>query len=932
MKNRFHKKYNITFILILFIFINTNGIALCQPTENSYFVTADSLYRLKDFNEAILHYKKAQNYFLENKNFIDVNKCIYQIVYSLNRQRKTQEALNYLNKYLPFIIESDLAETHDLAKSLILKAVTYKRLEDYNNALKVYEQAISIYNNNNTIHQDVAYAYKNAAQIYTRRLDYEKAILYLKIALEKDTTFRYAPSIYSHLASSYVFMENYDKVIEVVNKGLQLNQDYLEAKSNLLSWGADAWVAKNNYPKAEKQFKSAIDILIKLSNEEIGLQKLYVSLAELKTKTNQKEATENYIRKALVTAEKAFPYKNREAARMHTNIGDIYFGSKNLPQALAHYQQALIQVFPNFNSTDLSDNPSIDDIYTESWIMTASARKGEALLKRYEQGHNIADLENAAECFDLSLAGIKVLINSYGTDIGKLYLGGYSHNYFEQAIEANYLLHQTTNDLQYLEKIFSIMERSKASVLTEGIQKNRGLILADIPDSLLEAEQNLRLDLADLNKKIKTEELYEAEADQERLSALRRQTLTQQREHEGLLTSLEEKYPQFKSYTEKPLAPSLTEAQAFLSLRDETLLEYFIGEKNIYLLRVGSNSANLYQLPHDALWDNLIRGFQEYFQNSTAIINDPRGYFGAAAALYQQLFPFDSLPDNIIIVPDGDLNFVPFDALVSEQPEKPIFTQADFLLNKHRIRYAYSAGLLMASPPEMESANIFLRIAPLFANGERNLSPLANDNENIEAIPQLQSLQGKAATLAAFQKLAANCKLIQLSTHAGVDNSDFAPRIEFIDKPLYLPELYAMHIPAELVVLSACETGLGKFEKGEGVMSLARGFAYSGTSDLVASLWKVNEGSTSAIFHHFYSFLYSGKLKSEALREAKLQYLKEAKSDAKTSPYYWASFISIGIDSPMELSQGSNQLWVVVGVVLLLLIIGGGYTKLRIEN
>jgi CHAT domain-containing protein len=207
-----------------------------------------------------------------------------------------------------------------------------------------------------------------------------------------------------------------------------------------------------------------------------------------------------------------------------------------------------------------------------------------------------------------------------------------------------------------------------------------------------------------------------------------------------------------------------------------------------------------------------------------------------------------------------------------------------------------------------------LRISPLFANRERGLAPLLTGNEPIASIPQLQTLQGSAATLAAFREQAAHCQLLQLSTHAGADENDFAPRIEFIDQPLYLPELYAMKIPAELVVLSACETGLGRFEKGEGVMSLARGFAYAGANDLVASLWKVNESSTSELMQYFYANIKTGQTKSAALREAKLQYLREAKSDTKLTPYYWAGFVSIGHDLPMDLNHECIPWWALLTI------------------
>ena len=88
---------------------------------------------------------------------------------------------------------------------------------------------------------------------------------------------------------------------------------------------------------------------------------------------------------------------------------------------------------------------------------------------------NENDLLNAAECFDLSLATIAELKNSYGSDKAKIYLGDYSFEYFEQAIEVNYLLFKKTKDEKYLEKAFLIMENAKASVLEEGIQNNRAL-------------------------------------------------------------------------------------------------------------------------------------------------------------------------------------------------------------------------------------------------------------------------------------------------------------------------------------------------------------------------------------------------------------------------------------------------------------------------
>ncbi len=915
--------------LIFFAIIlaqNTNG----QDDYQAVFSTADSLYGIDEIEKALISYHTAYDIAVSEKNWENAITSLIEISYCTYELEKSISEKGDISDRISFILKQDSIDYSNVAKFYLAQSYNSRMAEDYNISLKHLERAISIYEEINYNHYNVAYAYKNAAQIYLQRLDYEKTLNYLEKGLASDSTNELAPAIYIQIANYYTITNDPENTLKYCQLGLAIAKKDAD-KANGESISAGVYIERGELTKAIELLNSSTNYYSSNSNyywEKLVVNYLYYAIT-YQMKGNKKKE-ESYYLKAIKTINEYSSIKSRDKARLFSLTGDFYLNNGQIDKALSFYQKAIIQVYPNFNEEDISHNPKIEESYPESWAMTSTARKGGALLLKYKSSKNLDHLKNAAACYDLSIECIQQLKETYGTDLAKIYLGEFGHSKFEEIIQVNYLLHQATNAPRYLEKIFSIMERSKASVLTEGIQKNRGLILAGIPDSLLEAEQDIRLDLAELNKRMKTEELYEADTDEERLSALRQRTLARQREHEALLASLEEKYPQYKSFTEKPITPRLAELQAFLAERGETLLEYFVGEKNIYLMRIGPSEASIHQIPHNDFWDSLVGDFQDYFRNSTAILNDPQGYFETAATLYHQLFPFGSLPANLIVVPDGDLNFIPFDALVSEQPAKPVFTQAGFLLHRHRIRYAYSAGLLLAPPPRMEQANLFLRIAPLFANGERNLSPLANGHEKIDAIPRLQTLEGGAATLAAFQKLAPNCKLIQLSTHAGADSSGFAPRIEFIDEPLYLPELYAMHIPAELVVLSACETGLGEFEKGEGVMSLARGFAYSGTGGLVASLWKVNEGSTSAIFHHFYTSLATGTTKSEALRTAKLKYLEEAKSDAKTSPYYWASFISIGIDSPMELDQTSNLRWVLfaaVGIVLILIII-----KLRMKN
>lgn len=908
---------NLRLVTIFICFTSTTfGQSKIDSISSKFYslVAQDSFERAYNISES------NRLIFQNEGNWCDAGECVLLTSELLFDLKKHADAINYIDSLLPLFSEHfKINQPIVFGRILNYQALHFAKTGNYSAALKTYNFAISHFNEFQINSKHFAYALKNASQIQERFLNYPAAINYNLLALKKDSTNSHLASIYNNLISNFNSIKQYSKAIEYFEKAKKLNHS-AKKKIILKENISDAYFQLGDYEKVI-QFAYENINLIK-ANKNYGYTPWieYKNLAEVFSLQNNAPKCRFYFLEAIAAARNEYEFKDREIAKIETAVGEFYFTQNNLDSALYHYQQALIQVFPNFNSTNITDNPSMDDIYTESWIMTASARKAEALRARYESNKDIADLKNAAECFDLSLAGIKALTESYGTDNAKLYLGDYSHNYFEEAIEVNYLLFQTTNDHQYLEKIFSIMERSKANVLTEAIQKNRGLILAGIPDSLLELEQNLRLELADLNKSIKMEELYESEADADRISDLRSRMTSQQRAYEQLLTNLKIDYPQFKSYIEEPTTPTIEEVQHYLRQRGETMLEYFEGEKHIYLIQITGSSSIIQQIPHSDFWDDQIGDFQDYFRNSNAIINDPKGYFSVAESLYQQVFPLDSLGDKLIIIPDGNLNFVPFEALLKEQPKEAAFSAADFFLHQHQIRFAYSAGLLLSPILTAKPNKHLLRISPLFANRERGLAPLLTGNEPIASIPHLQTLQGSAATLAAFREQAANCQLLQLSTHAGADENDFAPRIEFIDRPLYLPELYAMKIPAELVVLSACETGLGKFEKGEGVMSLARGFAYAGANDLVASLWKVNESSTSDLMQYFYKNINAGKTKSAALREAKLQYLREAKSDTKLSPYYWAGFVSIGHDLPMDLDHNSIPWWALLTLAALVFI------------
>ncbi len=145
-----------------------------------------------------------------------------------------------------------------------------------------------------------------------------------------------------------------------------------------------------------------------------------------------------------------------------------------------------------------------------------------------------------------------------------------------------------------------------------------------------------------------------------------------------------------------------------------------------------------------------------------------------------------------------------------------------------------------------------------------------------------------------------------LSSLAFTENKD-----SLEDNFLQAYEISRMQLNADLVVLSACETGYGQFEQGEGVVSLARSFMYAGVPSLVVSLWQVNDVSTSIIMKAFYNNLSAGMNKPEALRQSKLSYLQNV-DGIMAHPAFWSPFIQLGDSKPVYLKNKSNWVpWVI---------------------
>jgi len=246
-------------------------------------------------------------------------------------------------------------------------------------------------------------------------------------------------------------------------------------------------------------------------------------------------------------------------------------------------------------------------------------------------------------------------------------------------------------------------------------------------------------------------------------------------------------------------------------------------------------------------------------------------------------------------------------------------------LEDYTIRYAGSARLFLELENEYykyKAPKQWAGFSPNYSN-EKELLSASDEIEEIYKLTGGEKFMGDASTKENYLKNNQNFSVLHLAMHGEINqNNSSYHKLLFTDGELTSSEIYTSNGKANLIILSACSTGLGKLEKGEGVMSMARAFHFSGIPSVVMSLWKVPDVETKIIMVSFYKYLKKGKSKSEALRLAKLDYLKNISDKELLHPYYWSGFVISGNTDPLLFEKDRNYfLWAIV--LLGGLVIGG---------
>jgi len=609
-------------------------------------------------------------------------------------------------------------------------------------------------------------------------------------------------------------------------------------------------------------------------------------------------------------------------------IGEIYQGRGDYTAALTQCQKALGLLCNEPLDSTGYNNPLKDPAGRQQLFLRGLSQKLSVLSDLYRQNPARNGLSDASrEALQIAFRLMDKMRAEYMAASDKQFLTDYSRPLYEMTIADALRRDQTGRN----EQSFLFAEKTKSLLLYEGAQETNALQFGGIPDSLLQKECDLRRDIAFYDqKRFKLENKNVLPTDSA-LLAYSSRLFHLREEYEILKKTFEAQYPDYYRLKYDLRVEDVASVQRDLLYPDMALVEYFVGDSAIFIFRIGKTDFEVLEVKKDfplETWVAQLRTGLTAFQTDTAMETRydslSRLYTGAAFNIYQKLVaPIAAkLPGKVIIVPDGVLGYVPFEALLAAKPENPTrWNTHHYLLNDHSISYCYSATMLremLFRRHKQQPGVNFLGFAPaydgdtatlgkLFPYDEdlrKGLKPLPNSGEEAYRIARLmkgQSIVGAMASKDRFMEQAGRARILHLAAHAQAnDRSGDYCFIVFAEQKdsrenelLYARDIYNFQLNADLVTLSACETGIGELQGGEGIISLARAFAYAGAKSIVTSLWSVSDAPTKDLMIAFYKNLRKGMLKDDALRQAKLDFLKRNKGQA-AHPFYWAGFVGIG--------------------------------------
>ncbi len=822
-----------------------------------------------------------------------------------------QKALFYLNQAL--LLRRQIGDKMGETITLNNIGSVYSNIGELQKALDFFQQALLI---KREIKDKTGEAriINNIGNVYINSGEEQKALDYFQQSLilrrEVGDKIGEARTI-NNIGLIYLNLGQQQKAIDYFNQSLALNQEMGDklAASTALNNIATVYSDLQQEQKALEFLQKSLVIAKSLGNKS-GEARTLNNIGNIYSKIGEKQKALDYFNQSLPLFQ-SVENKLGLAANLN-NIGLIYSDIGEQPKALNYYQQAL------------------------SLYQKVGNRGGEALAI-----YNMASAERKQGNLNNALNQIKIVINiveDLRTKINSQELrASYFatvQNYYQFYIDLLMQMHKQEPSKGYDALALQTSERARARSLLELLTEAKADIRQGVEPKLLFQERDLQKQIDVLEKR--RIQLLGGNYTKAQVQTLEKENEAVLEQYQQVQIKIRATSPRYAALTQ-PQPLSLAQIQQQVLDENTLLLEYSLGEQRSYLWAVTNKSITSYELPKRAKIEAIVQKFRQE-------ITTPYLKHSPSLDILSQIILAPVAPQlenkRLVVVSDGALQYVPFAALTKPNSQKtskyepllinheiitlPSASTVAILRNEHKQRKPVAKTLIVladpifsldderlqskiqTSPPVITEPNLnTLALNRAAKDSEVNFERLKFTRHEAEQILALvpankakSAFDFTASRNTAISKDLSQYNIIHFATH-GILNSKH-PELSgivlslFDDKGmpqngfLRLHDVFNLNLKAELVVLSACKTGLGEEVRGEGLVGLTRGFMYAGSPRVVVSLWSVDDQATSELMKAFYQkMLQQGLKPAAALRTAQLEIWRTKRYAA---PYYWAAF------------------------------------------
>ncbi len=849
-----------------------------------------------DYEAAIPFYEKALGYLdpLSRQNGVMYAKIYNNMGLAYRSMGHDRKALEYFTKARDVALYTLRQRDSKLVKYLKNMAECRLNLGDADESLHLLQEALMVENKSGDAHTKMkCFLLGNVGDCYMAKGDYTRAA------------------------------SQYRQCLNFWNPG---NRDHLHGMTLDLQSLGNALLKQQKTDSALLCFQQAYRLVDSTFDAGSFNRAAPLSLlGQVFSEKNDTRKAEQYFTRALAIAQQTTGGHHPVVGRLKKQLSELKYQNGALDKAekwLGSARQSFLMenIFANASpvATEINSLPD--------WIAVVELQ-GKIEMRRYEKTFDDEALRRAIACFRKAMAYSDSLKISLATQTARQDAQKQVFALAENALSCLWQLWQHDPRPEYLHDVFLFMEKSKGASMLASAHLSQAEKFAGVPSEWLEREQQLKASLNAYQSALINVEINSGSGANSKMGIFQNRFFDAKRTLDSFLVCLERQFPEYYRLKYDRTTADLTALRQFAAQNNTQLVEFFWGKEALYGFYISPDSVFWQKItdlnnlnsapPKEGKITGVVQGdsaFKTTFLRLLASLSNknrqetsPDRFFADAYFLCQKLLPGRVISNTrpIIIVPDGLLCYLPFEALLT-LPHQGNFANAPYLLRSHSVQYAWMATLLTLPEPTQPTQGGLMHIVPFAQSARDGLAALPNSLRDVPVGVGSEVLEGATATSTAFLKKAPQHSALHLSTHASAGRC-CQPGIEFHDRTLALPEIYAHRFRASIVSLSACETGAGEVAEGEGILSLARAFAFAGAQSLVSSLWQVNERSTAELFSTFYKNLENGLSKAEALRQSKLSYLASPEPDARKTPFHWAAFTLTGANGQVNLIHSTHS-------------------------